>query len=295
MIVFNPLLYYLVIIPLSLLPFPVLYGVSNILYFIFYYLVGYRKKVVLQNLRHSFPEKTEKEIQETARKFYKHFCDLVVESIKIFTISEKQTLKRFKVNNPEVSDVYYEQNRSVLFAGGHYNNWELLAVGMNQYIKHHAAGIYTPLSNKFFDGKMQKTRERFGLKMLPTRAVKRFLDDNKNKLTGLVFGFDQSPSNPKSAHWMKFLNQDTGVQYGIEKLAKDYNCPVIYGTINKIKRGHYTLDLVLVTDKPLDTTDGYIIETATKLLEKDIIRQPEYWLWSHKRWKHKKPESIKIK
>ncbi len=292
MIVLNVLLYYLVIIPVSLLPFPVIYGISNILYFIFYYVTGYRKKVVLKNIRNSFPEKSEKEVQEICQKFYKHFCDLVVESIKTFTISEKQVRKRFTVINPEVSDKYFMQNRSVLFAGGHYNNWELLAVGIDQYIKHKAVGIYTPLSNKYFDIKMQNTRGRFGLVMLSSKAVKRFLDANKNNLSGIIFGFDQSPSNPKSAYWMKFLNQDTGVQFGIEKFAKEYNYPVVYGTINKVKRGHYSLYLVDVADQPQETPYGYIIEKITHLLEKDIIKEPEYWLWTHKRWKHKKPEGV---
>ncbi len=289
MIVFNLLLYYLVIIPISLLPFPVLYGFSNFLYFIFYYVTGYRKKVVLNNIRNSFPGKSEKEVQEICQKFYKHFCDIVVESVKTFTIAERQVRKRFTVSNPELSDKYYNDKRSVIFAGGHYNNWELLAVGMDQCIKHKAVGLYTPLSNKFFDDKMQKTRSRFGLIMLSTKAAKRYADTNKDKLTGMVFGFDQSPSNPKSAYWMKFLNQDTGMQYGVEKFAKDYNYPVIYGTINKVKRGHYRLDLVLVTDQPQETPYGFIIEEINHLLEKDIIKKPEYWLWTHKRWKHKKP------
>ncbi len=290
MIVLNVLLYYLVIIPISLLPFPVLYGVSNTLYVIFYYIAGYRKKVILGNIQKSFPEMTNEQHKEICRKFYKHFCDLIVESIKCFTISEKQIMKRFTCANPEVANKYYDEQRSVMFAGGHFNNWELLAVGISKRIKHKGVGIYKPLSNKYFDNKMQYTRGRFGLTLLSTKSVKRFLDDNKDKLTGLIFGIDQSPSNPKAAYWMRFLNQDTGVQYGIEKFAKDYNSPVIFGSIQKIKRGHYCLELTDVTANPQETPYGFIIEKCTQLLEKDIIEKPEYWLWSHKRWKHKRPE-----
>ena len=287
--ILNPILYYLVIIPLSLLPFPVLYAISDFLFVIFYYVSGYRKKVVLQNIRNSFPEKSGKEHYAICKKFYMHFSDLVVESIKTFTISEKQVLKRFFVLNPEIIDKYFEQKRSVFIAGGHFNNWELLAVGIDKWVKHKTVGIYTPLSNKYFDGKMQLTRSKYGLKMISTRSVKRFLDSNPNELTATIFAIDQSPSNPNSAYWMTFLNQETAVLYGVEKYAKEYNYPVVYGIINKVKRGHYNLELVDVTATPRETPYGEIIEKTQHLLEIDIRKNPEYWLWTHKRWKHKKP------
>ena len=287
--ILNPILYYLIIIPISLLPFPVLYAISDFLFVIFYYVSGYRKKVVLQNIRNSFPEKSEKEHLAICKKFYRHFSDLVVESIKTFTISEKQVLKRFFVLNPEVIDKYFDQNRSVFIAGGHFNNWELLAVGIDNWVKHKTVGIYTPLSNKYFDGKMQLTRSKYGLKMISTRTVKRFLDSNPNELTATIFAIDQSPSNPNSAYWMTFLNQETAVLYGVEKYAKEYNYPVVYGIINKVKRGHYNLELVDVTANPKETAYGEIIEKTQHLLEIDIRKNPEYWLWTHKRWKHKKP------
>ena len=290
MVVFSVLLYYLVIIPISLLPFPLLYGLSDSLYVLFYYILGYRKKVVLQNIKNSFPEKSENEINQICKNFYKHFCDLVVESLKIFTISEKQVQKRMIFTNPEVINKYFDQNRSVIIAGGHYNNWELFAVAVDGIIKHKTAGIYKPLSNKYFDEKMRVTRSKYGLNMIPTKAVKRFLDDNINTPTATIFGADQSPSNPNSAYWMKFLNQDTGVLFGTEKFAKEYNFPVIYGRLNKVKRGHYTLDFFDVTDKPNETAYGEITEKITLLLEKDIRAIPQYWLWTHRRWKHKKPE-----
>ena len=287
--ILNPILYYLVIIPLSLLPFPVLYAISDFLFVIFYYVSGYRKKVVLQNIRNSVPEKSGKEHYAICKKFYMHFSDLVVESIKTFTISEKQVLKRFFVLNPEIIDKYFEQKRSVFIAGGHFNNWELLAVGIDKWVKHKTVGIYTPLSNKYFDGKMQLTRSKYGLKMISTRSVKRFLDSNPNELTATIFAIDQSPSNPNSAYWMTFLNQETAVLYGVEKYAKEYNYPVVYGIINKVKRGHYNLELVDVTASPRETAYGEIIEKTQHLLEIDIRKNPEYWLWTHKRWKHKKP------
>lgn len=290
MIVFNALLYYLVIIPISLLPFPLLYALSDGLYILFYYMLGYRKKVVLQNIRNSFPDKTEKDHIEICKKFYRHFCDLVVESLKTFTISEKEVLKRVICTNPEVIDKYFDQKRSVIIAGGHYNNWELFAVAVDALIKHKTVGIYKPLSNKYFDDKMRGTRSKYGLEMISTKDVKPFFDKHINVLTATIFGTDQSPSNPNNAYWMKFLNQDTGVLFGAEKFAKDYNYPVVYGRLNKLKRGHYSLDFTDVTDTPKETAHGEITEKITLLLEKDIQAIPQYWLWTHRRWKHKRPE-----
>lgn len=290
MIVVNAFLYYLVIIPISLLPFPLLYKLSDGLYILFYYVFGYRKKIILQNIRNSFPEKSEKEHHEICKKFYKHFCDLVVESLKTFSIPEKEVLKRVVCINPDVINKYYDLKRSVIIAGGHYNNWELFAVAVDALIKHQTAGIYKPLSNKYFDEKMRSTRGKYGLKMISTKDVKHFFDDNRNNLTATIFGTDQSPSNPNNAYWMKFLNQDTGVLFGTEKFAKEYNYPVIYGRLNKLKRGHYSLELFDVTDTPNGTAYGEITEKITRLLEKDIQAIPQYWLWTHRRWKHKRPE-----
>lgn len=290
MIVFNALLYYLVIIPISLLPFPLLYALSDGLYVLFYYMLGYRKKVVLQNIQNSFPDKTEKEHIEICKKFYRHFCDLVVESLKTFTISEKEVLKRVICTNPEVIDNYFDRKRSVIIAGGHYNNWELFAVAVDALIKHKTVGIYKPLSNKYFDGKMRGTRGKYGLEMISTKEVKQFFDTHINVLTATIFGTDQSPSNPNNAYWMKFLNQDTGVLFGAEKFAKEFNYPVVYGRLNKLKRGHYSLDFTVVTDAPTETAYGEITEKITLLLEKDILAIPQYWLWTHRRWKHKRPE-----
>ncbi|MFY9307464.1 MAG: lysophospholipid acyltransferase family protein [Bacteroidia bacterium] len=291
MIVLNILLYYLVIIPISLLPFPVLYFISDFLYLLIYHIVGYRKKVVISNIQNSFPEKTEKDCIKISKLFYRHFCDLVVESLKAFTISERQVQKRVVCRHPELIDMYFEQNRSVIIAGGHYNNWELFAVAVDKIIKHDTVGIYTPLRNKFFDDKMRSTRSKYGLQMVATREVKRFFEENKHRLTATIFGVDQSPSNPKSAYWMTFLNQETGVQFGTEKFAKEYGYPVLYGRLNKVKRGHYELEFVLVTDNPGQMAYGEITEKVTRLLEKDIQAGPQYWLWTHRRWKQKRPVS----
>lgn len=286
--VINSLLYYLIIIPISLLPFPLLYGLSDFLFFLFYYVLGYRKKIVLGNIQRSFPEMSHQQHTDISKKFYRHFCDLILESLKTFTISEKEVLKRVTCKNPEVINRYYDNNQSVIVAGGHYNNWEIFAVAVDQLIKHKAIGIYKPLTNHYFDKKMRETRSKYGLYMISTKIVKQVFEEERKHLTATIFAIDQSPSNPKSAHWMKFLNQDTAVLFGTEKYAKEYNYPVVFGRINKEKRGYYSFEFFDVTDQPATTAHGEITEKITHLLEQDIRHLPQYWLWSHRRWKHKK-------
>jgi len=288
MILFSYLLYYLFIIPISLLPFPLLYLLSDFLFFIFYSLLGYRKKIVVSNITNSFPEKSKQEVNEITKLFYKHFCDVIVESLKSFTISDAQISKRMILKNPELLNSYYDKKQSVILAGGHYNNWEWIAVALDKQMKHQSIAIYKTLSNKFFDEKMRSTRGKFGLLMVSTKLVAETFSKFKNELTATIFAIDQSPSNPKKCYWMNFLNQDTPVLFGTEKFSKDYNQPVLFGTITKVKRGFYQIAFETVTDNPTNTEHGYITETTTKLLEAEIIKAPQYWLWTHRRWKHKR-------
>ncbi|MDQ3047830.1 MAG: lysophospholipid acyltransferase family protein [Bacteroidota bacterium] len=247
------------------------------------------KKIVLGNIQRSFPEKTPEEQLEICKKFYRHFCDLILESLKTFTIPEKEVKKRVVCKNPVVINRYFDEGRSVIIAGGHYNNWEIFAVGVDSLIKHQTIGIYKPLSNKYFDEKMRSTRSKYGLKMIATKIVKQVLDKEASNRSATIFAIDQSPSNPNNSYWMKFLNQDTAVLFGTEKYAKEYDLPVLYGRINKEKRGHYSFEFFPITDHPKETAYGEITEKITTALEEDIIRIPQYWLWSHRRWKHKRP------
>ena len=288
MIIFIYILYYGVLIPLSLLPFGVLYGLSDFLYIVLYRLIGYRKKVVMQNIRNSFPHKSPVEHDQLAHAFFHHLCDLVVESIKIFTISEEEVLRRMTCKNPQLINRYYEQGKSVVLAGGHYNNWELFAVAVHKFIKHQPVGIYKPLSSRFFDRKMQETRGKFGLRMISTKIVKSYFEESKNSLTATIFAIDQSPGSAKTCYWMTFLNQETAVSFGAEKYAVEYDYPVLFGRLNKRKRGFYELEFEEITHHPAGTAYGFITETGTHMLEKDILKEPAYWLWSHRRWKKKR-------
>jgi len=273
------------------LPYPVLYFISDGLFVVIYKIVGYRKKVVLQNIANSFPDKTHEEHLRITSAFYKHLCDLVVESIKVFTISEKQVKQRFKIINAEYIDRFFVKGQNVILAGGHYNNWELFAVAIDEAIMHQAVALYKRLNNKFFDEKMRSSRGKYGLEMIPTKATKAEFE-KKDGLRVIIFGVDQSPRDPRTCYWSTFLKQDTAMNFGVEKYAKEYNFPVLYGRINKVKRGHYTFEFSDVIEEPQKTGYGEITRRIHHLLEKDIIAQPEYWLWSHKRWKHKKPEDL---
>lgn len=237
----------------------------------------------------SFPDKTRAEHVEIAKKYYRHFCDLTLESLKVFTISEMQVRSRMVLKNPEVVNHYFNQGKSVIIAGGHYNNWELFAVAIASVIKHEAIAIYKPFTSKFFDEKMRKTRGKYGLRMISTKTVKDVFESEKSKLTATIFGVDQSPPFADKCHWMTFLNQDTAVLFGVEKYAKEYDYPVVFCRINKEKRGYYSFEFEDVSDQPNQTNHGEITEKVTRMLESDILKKPEFWLWSHKRWKHKRP------
>ena len=283
--VINKIFYYGLIYPLSKLPFPILYALSDVLAFLMYYVVGYRKKVVFQNLRNSFPEKSEAELVAIAKKFYSHFCDLALESLKMFTISSEEAERRVTYFDVDVINKYYDEGRSVIVAMAHYNNWEMIAVTVDQAIKAHATAIYKPLTNQYFDKKMLESREKYGLKMIHYRTVKQDFEKMKNELTASHFLIDQAPSQTSTPHWMTFLNQDTGVLVGTERFAKDYNYAIVFLDVQKPKRGYYTGRFIDVTGSPQSFPKGELTEIVTRMLEGYIKEKPEFWLWSHRRWK----------
>ncbi len=288
----TQLFYYLLILPISLLPMPVLYRVSDVLFILIFHVIRYRKNVVYTNIHKSFPEKTESEHDTIARDFYRHFCDLIVESFKGFTISKREIGRRFKVRNPEVLHEAFANGQSIILTGGHYNNWEWLAVALRQQIRHRACALYKPLTNSFLEGKMRSTRSRYGLEMIPLQKAKIFfaeeikLINEKRALPFfIIFGIDQTPGDPNKAHWAEFLNQDTAIPFGAEKFAREYSLPVFFGCIHKVARGYYEFECRPLSLPPHPDAKGWILEEATKLLEIEIKKIPQYWLWTHRRWK----------
>ena len=283
----TKIFYYILILPLSLLPYPLLYLLSDIFFLIMYRVIGYRKEVVFTNLKNSFPNKSKQELKKIMSDFYRHLCDIIMESVKGFTISEKQLRKRLIIKNPEFSNYFADKRQSIIFVGGHYNNWEICAQAFAMYSKHKCIGIYKPLSNAFINDKIYTSRSKYGMHLISMKQTKKSFEDG-DEPKAIVFGSDQNPANPKRAHWVQFLNQDTGVLFGVERYAKEYDWPVVFVSIRKAKRGYYEVEYSLVTDNPNEEPHGKITEDFTKRLEQDIINQPQYWLWSHKRWKHKR-------
>lgn len=285
------LLYYFVLFPISLLPFRLLYGFSDIFCLVLFNVFGYRKNVIHRNIRQSFPEKSAAEIKNIEKEFYKHFCDIILETLKLFSVSQSTIEKRIEIVNSTLLNDYYDQGKSLVLVTGHYANWEWAAITLSLHSNHIGTGIYKKLSNGFFDKKLRQTRAKFGVLLMSTREVADFFENYKNKLCTYGFINDQSPSDPRKGHWMKFLNQETCMLTGAEKYAVKYDYPVLYGVIKKIKRGYYRVEYVKITDKPSSELPFAITEKCAIINEKLILDQPEYWLWTHRRWKHKKPIS----
>lgn len=273
---------------ISLLPFPVLYLVSDFFYFLLYYVIGYRKKTVLENLKNSFPEKSEKEREALCKKFYSHLCDLALETFKTLTISKESMLKHCSMSAGaiRVMKKIADEKKSCILVLGHLGNWEWGGNAFSLVCKQQLYVIYHPLKNSHFDALIIGMRTRFGTKLIEMKNTFRDMVANKNILSATAFIADQSPP-PESAYWTKFMNQETPVFQGTEKIARKFNYPVVFITVKKIRRGYYETNAELLCENPSVTADGEITEMHTQKLEKEIREDPVAWLWSHKRWKHK--------
>lgn len=276
---------------LSYLPLSILYILANGVYILLYHVFGYRRKVVRINLHNAFPEKPVVEINSIEKKYYKYLSSLIFEVIKMKSISTKELNKRVKFKNKDLVEAYLKNNESVLFCSSHYGNyeWVCMAIGLNFSGEHYP--IYKPLSSEVFDHWFLKMRSKFGNRMVAMRQTIRAIQSNKDAANMFTFGSDQAPSKEDSKYWTTFLNQDTSVQLGIEKIAKKTNRPVFYLKISYKNRGFYEVDCVPICLHPQETAEFEITEMHTHFLEEMIKKEPSYWLWSHRRWKHQ-PEKI---
>ncbi len=274
---------------IGFLPFWFIYILSDIFCFIIR-TIGYRKKLVYKNLRNSFPEKSEKEIKTIANKFYHSLSDAFFETFKLYRMDEKQLRKRVSVKNSELLDRYYDEGKDVFAIMAHYATWEWVP-SINLFIKSNGSAIYHPLKSKPYDEFMLKLRSKWGSFNFPMKTSFRSMMQMKRDGTRFTLGFiaDQSPSRLNVQYQTMFLNQMTPVHLGAEKMAVKTNDPVVFIRLDKIKRGHYCIVVEPLVENPKDCKEYEITEIHVKHLEKIIREKPEYWLWTHNRWKHSDP------
>lgn len=271
----------------SILPLRVLYIISDMFYLLIFYIIGYRKKVVLQNLKLAFPEKSDKEIKIIRKKFYKHFTDIFIESVKGFTISEKEILKRYTYKNPELANKIIENGKSVALVGAHLANWEW-SITLPKVLSITVFGAYTKLANKHYEKVVKASRSRFGvIGYKTTDIIKQMTSNKKNNIQGLyILLSDQSPQVHKTHYWADFFGNRVPIHTGAEMLSKKFDFSVINYTTRKIKRGYYETEFTLITENAKEYENYQITDKYLQITEKAIKDNPEYYLWSHKRFKH---------
>jgi KDO2-lipid IV(A) lauroyltransferase len=276
------------IILVGVMHFKLVFVFSDLMYFILFHVIGYRRKVVMANLCSSFPEKSAGEISVLTKTFYHHLCDISFESIKGFTMSPQELIHRHHILNPELADKYFDKGLSTIAVPGHYNNWEWGSLSPGLQIKYPIVAFYKPMSNKMVDAFVKRHRAKYNTRLASIQETASTFEELSGIPHAYIMASDQSPSNLKDCYWIHFLHHDTPWLHGPEKYARKYNLPVIYVDIRKVKRGFYELELVLLTENPSSLPDGEITRLYVQHLEKTILEEPAYWLWSHNRWKHRR-------
>jgi KDO2-lipid IV(A) lauroyltransferase len=273
---------------LSRLPMKMLYVISDFFYVLIYYVLGYRKQVVLDNLNLAFPENSEIKNAAIRKKFFRHLMDLVVESIKAFTISEKEILKRYSFVNPELVNKYAAEGRSIAIVGAHQANWEW-SVSFPKVLNISLYGAYKELNNKYYEKAVKDSRSKFGVTGFKNAKMIRGMQQHfSNQQQGAyILLSDQSPELHKTYSWKEFFNIKVPIHTGAEMLSKRFNLVVINYVAKKVKRGYYEAEFQLITDAPKDFDNYQISDLYTELTEKNIRAQPALYLWSHKRFKHR--------
>ncbi len=272
----------------SRLPMRILYIKSDVFFFLIYYVFRYRKKVVLENLKLAFPEKSQAERIKIAKGFFKHFTDLFMESVKAFSISEKEILKRYTYKNPELVNNFTKQGRSIALVAAHQANWEW-SISLPLVLDGNVHGAYTKLGNTYFEKVVRTSREKFGVLGYKTSETVKGMQKNFiEKTQGLyILLSDQSPQVHKTFYWSTFFGVKVPMHTGAEMLAKKFDLVVVNYVTRKVKRGHYETEFQLITETPKEFDNYQITDTYINLTEKNIQQQPELYLWSHKRFKHR--------
>jgi len=286
------LIAYILIYPflylISILPFRLLYMLSDFVFVMVFYVFGYRRKVVRNNLELVFPNKSKTEIKVIEKKFYKHMCDMFLEMIKSLTISDKQLQKRFVFKNNEELERLESLNKSVIVIYGHYASYEWSVV-VGYFTKLKGLGIYKQIKNRYFDKLVKGIRSRYNITLIPTKQAINTITEYENQGLKTITAFlsDQSPKLKKAHYWLDFMGVKVPSFTGAEMLAKRLDMSVTFLKIDKVKRGHYEAEYVSLADNAREYKDFEITDKFTKILEKQIEKAPEYYLWTHKRWKHR--------
>ncbi|WP_223827526.1 lysophospholipid acyltransferase family protein [Hymenobacter armeniacus] len=287
---FEPLRWLL--LGLAHLPLAVLYGLAEGIYFLLAYVVRYRWRVVTDNLRNSFPEQSPAEIERTGKAFYRHFSQVVVEILKLAAISPAELAQRMRFVNPELMTRHFADKRLVLSLGSHMGNWEWILSGAALEFPGRAAGVYKPLNNLFFEDFMRRLRTRLGADAVPMLATLRYLVAHKGQGHTLSLLTDQAAGPEDRPYWTTFLNQDTSFYTSADRLAVQLDCAVLYVGIRRVRRGYYEVTFTELPDgreaanAPAGTFP--VTEAFARQLEKDMRASPEQYLWTHRRWKHKR-------
>jgi Kdo2-lipid IVA lauroyltransferase/acyltransferase len=294
-IIFGYILVYPFLWLLSLLPLELLFRISDFIYFIIYKVLGYRVSVVRNNLKNSFPEKPEKELLRIERLFYQFLCDLFIETIKGITLSKVEAEKRYAVaeNAKQIITKYLNAQQPIILTLGHYGMWELGGAIFGASTGMYVNVIYRPLSSAFTEHLMKTIRGKYGNRLIPmNETFKVMLQDKKEtSVRATAFAIDQA-APPESAYWTTFLNQESSVFLGAEKLAVKFNYPVVHVYCTRIRRGYYEIDTTALCEQPKLLKTGELTEIITRDIERIILNDPSIWLWSHKRWKHKREDRI---
>ncbi|WP_194768443.1 lysophospholipid acyltransferase family protein [Tamlana sp. I1] len=287
------LLAYIIVYPLlwliSILPFRLVYVVSDAVYVLLYYIIGYRRKVVTANLKLALPDKSEKEIALIRKKFYHHLCDMILEAIKSITISEAEMKKRYVFTNVEEVHKLEQENKSIVLLMGHYGSWEWIFI-LQAHVNHKGYAVYKKLSNKYFDALVKRIRAKYNSHLITTKeTIPTLIKAKANKeLTFNGFVFDQSPKSAEKAfHWQNFMGVKVPVHVGAEMLAKRLDMATMFLKVKKVKRGYYEATFMDVIRNPKDYKNYEITDASLIRIEEQIHEAPEYYLWTHKRWKHK--------
>lgn len=269
---------------------------ADIIYFIVYHLVRYRRRVTRNNLAKAYPQWSAEERHRIEKNYYRHISDLLVEGVVNLYASPKRILRHYKVVNRELVNAYYEKGQSVVLMSSHYNNWEYMVSSLNFQIRHVGIGVGKPLENKSVAGFITRRRSRFGTEIVDQTNVRQKMSYYQSHQVPAAYMMlsDQSPNDVHKSYWTMFMNQETPFIYGAEYFARKYDMPVLYYEVRKVKRGYYEVEFCSLCEKPNEVPQYTIVAEYIKRLKQTIDQAPQYWLWSHRRWKRQRPADVEL-